>query len=53
MPFAYVFSHLVLASKFSLPPTLHSVKGKYVTYELTHEVAYVILDALEVVNLLD
>jgi hypothetical protein len=45
-PQAYLFAHLVLASKFSMPPTQHSVKGSHVTYELKHEVLHVISDAL-------
>jgi hypothetical protein len=31
---AYVFSHLILASKFSIPLTCHKIKGKYTSYEL-------------------
>jgi hypothetical protein len=44
---------LVLASKFSMPPTSHVVKGNYATYELTDEVIGVILEASELVRLLD
>jgi len=35
--FTYVFNHLVLAFKFSLPPTTHMVKGAYATYELSND----------------
>ncbi len=52
-PLAFVFSHLVLVSKFSMPPTHHVVKGSYATYELTNEVINVILGTLEVVWLLN
>jgi hypothetical protein len=31
---AYVFLHPILASKFSMPPTCHTIKGKYTSYEL-------------------
>jgi len=50
---AFVFSHLILASKFSMPPTLHVVKRNYATYELTHDVEKVILQALDAFRLLD
>lgn len=33
-PFAYVHSHAVLLSDFSMPPTTHSVKGTFASYEL-------------------
>ncbi len=42
-PLAYVFSHLILASKFSMPPIRQSMKGRYVTYELSTEMAKVIV----------
>jgi hypothetical protein len=50
---AFVFSHLILASKFSMPPACHVVKGNYATYELTNEITKVILEALDAVRLLD
>ncbi len=34
----YVYSHIVCASKFVIPPTLHSVKGNHPTYELLNEI---------------
>jgi len=46
-PLAYVFSHLILVSKFNMPPTIHFVKGSYVTYEFTNEVAKVIVEVLD------
>jgi hypothetical protein len=36
-----------------MPPTSHVVKGRYVIYEFTNEVIGVILEALEVVKLLN
>jgi hypothetical protein len=48
-----VFSHLILASKISLPPTSHMVKGSYATYEPKDDVIEIILDALEAFQLLD
>jgi hypothetical protein len=41
-PSAYIFSHLILASKFSMPPTSHIVKGKYASYELLLKVMDII-----------
>jgi hypothetical protein len=52
-PIAFVFSHLILASKFSMPPITHVVKGNYVTYELTNGVSEVILKVLKTFKLLD
>jgi hypothetical protein len=50
---AFVFFHLILASKFSMPPTLHVVKGKYDTYDLTHDVQKVTLEAFDAFKFLD
>jgi hypothetical protein len=36
-----------------MPPTFHLVKGNYATYELTHDVEEVILEALDAFILLD
>jgi len=52
-PLTFVFSRLILASKFSLPPTNHMVKGSYATYELKNNVAEIILEALEAFQLLN
>lgn len=51
-PNAYILSHLVLASKFSLPPTLHFVRGTYASYELGAEASMIISNALDEVRLL-
>jgi hypothetical protein len=51
-PNAYILSHLVLASKFSLPPTVHFVKGSYASYELGAEASIIISNALDQVRLL-
>jgi len=34
----FVFSHLIVASKFKMSPTVHSVKGFNATYDLTYDV---------------
>lgn len=41
-PLAFVYSHLIIASKFKMPPTTHSVRGCNATYELVHDVMNVI-----------
>jgi hypothetical protein len=46
-PLAYVFSHLVLVSKFSLALTAHIIKGMYATYELSNEAMSIIMVAIE------
>ncbi len=35
---AYVFSHIVCASKFVMPPTSHTIKGNYPTFELPNDI---------------
>ncbi len=52
-PLAYVFNHLVLASKFSLPPTIHIVRGMYATYELSNEAMSIIMVTIEDTQLLE
>jgi hypothetical protein len=42
-----LFNHLVLASKFSLAPIVHIVKGTYATYELSNETMNIIMVAIE------
>jgi hypothetical protein len=42
----YVYTHIVVASKFSMPPTLGGLKGWFVSYELTKTVMEIILDAI-------
>jgi hypothetical protein len=48
-----VFNHLVLASKFSLPSTIHIVRGTYATYELSNEAMSIIMVAIEDTQLLE
>jgi hypothetical protein len=36
-----------------MPLTLHVVKGKYATYELTHDVEKIILEAFDAFKVLD
>jgi hypothetical protein len=52
-PLAFFFTNLVLTSRFSMPASIHSIKGTYVKYEFTNEVATVIVEALEAFNLLN
>jgi hypothetical protein len=52
-PIAHVYSHLVLASKFSLPPIAHGIKGSYASYELDGSVIDIISDTLDQIKLLD
>ena len=46
-PNAYILSHLVLTSKFLLPPTAHFVKGTYALYELGAKASVIISNALD------
>jgi hypothetical protein len=48
-----VYTHVVLTSKFSMPPTLHPVKGRFASYELKVDVRDIIEDVLQAVMLLD
>ncbi len=43
----YVFSHLVFATKFTMPPTAHIVKGSFATFQLMINVLKIILHELE------
>jgi hypothetical protein len=48
-----VYIHVVLTSKFSMPPTLYLVKGRFSSYELKVDEKDIIEDALQVAMLLD
>jgi len=57
---AYVYSQIVCASKFAMPPTPHDVKGNYPTFELPSSTFQLIEKPLEdlrlmhmMINLLD
>jgi hypothetical protein len=50
-PLAYIFSHLIIISKFIMPPIIHFMKGNYATYELRYDVLSCIIDAIEASNL--
>jgi hypothetical protein len=52
-PLAYVFFCLVLASKFSFPPTTYMVRGTHATFELSTEAISVIMAALGTTWLLE
>jgi len=45
-PQSYVFSHLVIASKFSMAPTAHAVKGCFKSYELKEDVLNIIVNVV-------
>jgi hypothetical protein len=46
-PLAYIYSHLVYASKFAMPPTSHSIRGSYPTFELPNETLILIEETLK------
>jgi hypothetical protein len=48
-----VYTHVVLTSKFSMPPTLYAVKDQFASYELKLNVKDIIEDALSAAMLLD
>ncbi len=52
-PPTYIFSHLINASKFTMPPIVHSINGNYATYELKFDVLNCIIDAIEATRLLE
>lgn len=52
-PPSCVFSHLVIASKFSMPPTAHVTKGHFGSYELKEDVLNIILNAVLEAEALD
>jgi hypothetical protein len=49
---AYIYSHLMCASKFAMPPTSHNVHGSYPTFELQNETLQLIEEALEDLHVL-
>jgi hypothetical protein len=54
VPPNYIYSHLlVCASKFAMPPTSHSIKGSYPTFELPNETLHLIEEALGNLRRLD
>jgi len=50
-PLAYIFSHFIIPSKFTMAPTIHSIRG-YASYKLKLEVLGFIVDAIEATRLL-
>jgi hypothetical protein len=48
-----IYSHLVLASKFHLPPIVHPVKSRFSGYELQPEVKEIIDEAFRAASMLD
>jgi hypothetical protein len=49
---AYIYSHLVCASKFAMPPTSHNVHGSYSTFELQNETLQLIEKVFEDLHVL-
>jgi hypothetical protein len=52
-PHVYQYSHLVVASKFAMPPTTHSLRGWNATYELSLENLDIINDGIRAYRLAD
>jgi len=50
-PTTWVLSHLIITSKFPMPPTIHLVRGNLTTYELFKEVLGIIEEGLEAFRL--
>jgi hypothetical protein len=42
-PHVYQYSYLIIAAKFSMPPTTHSLRGRNATYKLS-------LENLDIIN---
>jgi len=49
---AYVYSHIMHASKFVMPPTSHTIKGNYSTFELPNETLQLIEKSLKDLRLM-
>ncbi len=47
VPLAYIYSHLVYASNFTMPLTSHNIRGSYPTFELPNETLLSIKEALK------
>jgi hypothetical protein len=45
-PPTWVYSHLILASKFPMSPTMHVIRGSLCTYELSNEVLRIIHESI-------
>ena len=50
---SFVYSHVVLTAKFSLPPITHEIKSRFSGFELTLEVKEIIDEALRDAVMLD
>jgi hypothetical protein len=50
---SFVYSHVVLTAKFSLPPIMHGIKSRFSGFELTLEVKEIIDEALRDAVMLD
>jgi hypothetical protein len=49
----YMYSHLVCALKFIMPPTSHNIRGNYLSFELPTKTCQLIEETLEDLRLLD
>jgi len=45
-PQSFVFLHIIVASKFFMPPITHVVKGHFGSYELKEDVLNIIVNAV-------
>ncbi len=52
-PPPWVYSHLVIASKFPMPLTVHVLRSNFATYELLEKVLGIIEEGLEAFTLFD
>jgi hypothetical protein len=52
-PPTWVYSHLILASKFPMSPTMHVVRGSLCTHELSNEVLNIIHEGIYYRQLVD
>ncbi len=50
--FVYVYSHILCASKFAMPPTLQIIKGNYPAFELPNDILQLIKESLENLRLM-
>jgi hypothetical protein len=53
LPTTLMHSHIVVASKFSIPPTALAIRNSFTTYELSKEVLRIIKQSIEVFKLLE
>jgi len=49
---SYVYSHIVCTSNFAMPPTSHTVKENYPTFELPNDTLQLIIKSFEDIRLM-